>query len=1065
MTPPPTVRPPRPVRVLVALLAGSAAATAPAPAAAHGVRFDRDVRPVLSDKCFPCHGPDAATRQADLRLDTREGLTASAVVPGDPQASELLRRIVSVDPDVRMPPPDSGLSLSEDERARLRAWIAEGAEVTSHWSFAPLPAETPLPDVRDAGWPRQPLDHFVRARLEAEGLAPSPAAAPWKLLRRLRLDLTGLPPTAAEVAAFEAAAADNLDAATEAAVDRLLALPAFGEHFAVAWLDAARYADSYGIQSDQLNPQWPYRDWVVRALNANLPYDQFLTWQLAGDLLDDPTSDQILATAFNRLHRLTNEGGSIPEEWLVENAADRLHTFGTAMLGLTLECARCHDHKYDPIPQRDYYALLGFFNSIDENGLYDSTEKVPSPTLLLPTLEQQHALQAATEEAARAEAAWRAAVAGGTSRFDAWQATASAIDPQIDLVAYASFDADDSAATGVAAFSDAGGVDPDHPAPPLETVPGARGRAVLFDGDRRLAVVPKDQLLIDRRQRFAIDMRLLFPAVSPLPQVVAQQTSGTDVGPNGFDLLLRDGRLEARLYRVWPGNAIGVRSTAPLRPGVWQRITLTYDGSSRAQGFRLYLDGQPAPVEIVRDRIVKRAALTSYGDGSFSLGGRFRDRGFRDGLIDELRLYRRDLAPLEVALLGSAAPSLPPDVDPEQLRAYYFSAVDPPSRQRAEELTAARQEAIDAEEPIHEVSVMRELPQPRPTHVLARGAYDAPRSAANRVERDVFSQILPPFPAAAPRNRLGLATWLTAGDHPLTARVAVNRIWTHFFGAPLAATPENLGSQGARPEHPALLDWLARDFADHGWDMKRLCRQIACSATYRQDSQRRTDLAETDPQNRLLARGPSRRLKAEQIRDLALAASGLLVDELGGPPVAPYQAGGDLWRAANAMSPAYRQSTGAGLHRRSLYSVWKRTAPLPNMLAFDAPTREVCTVSRSHTATPLQALVLLNDQQFVEAARGLALRVAAEGASAGDRLAAAFLLVAGRRPEAREQQLLEALYAEQRGLFAAGGGQDAARLAAVGEAARSGDAASAETAALTVACQAILNLDAAIVER
>jgi hypothetical protein len=1029
---------------------------------AAGPDFDRDIRPILSDKCFHCHGPDSGTREADLRLDTHEGATDFAIVPGKPEESELVARITSDDESMRMPPVESKLSLSEPEKELLRDWIAAGAEYTEHWSFCPLPASVPLPAVQFSDWPRQDFDRFVMARLEAEGLRPTPRAEPLRLLRRMTLDMTGLPPTAEEIEAFKQAAAKDLDVALAAAADRLLASPAFGEQMAVAWLDAARYADSYGYQSDLLNTQWPYRDWVVRAFNDNLPYDQFLTWQLAGDLLPNATRDQVLATAFNRMHRMTNEGGSIAEEWLAENAADRVHTMAAAMLGLTLECSRCHDHKYDPISQRDYYALSAFFNSIDENGMYDRTPIVPSPSLLLPTDQQSARLEKAKSELEQAEAELQKVRETGETRFQEWLAARKFPEQPSDLVAHYAFDGDLAQIANQAPGGKASGTGKG-----LTSVPGAAGQAAKFDGDQG-AVFP-ELLHIDRWDPFTVDLWLRDVARNPLPTVIAQRCFGTDVGFNGFDLLLENGKLVFRIYRVWPGNGIGVRTLEPITQGEWQHVTVTYDGSSRTRGLKVYVNGKPLATETLRDKLHKSAFTAAFGDGHFTLGQRLRDRGFKDGEIDELRVYGRALTDYEVDQLHNVQPanatSELTEEKLEQLREAYFSAVDKEARAAGELLRKARQQFVAIEDEMNEVAVMAELPQPRPTYILARGAYDAPKTEDNRVSRDVFEDMLPPFPEGAPRNRLGLAQWLTAADHPLTARVAVNRLWSNFFGRGLVTTPENFGRQGTAPTHPELLDWLARDFVAGGWDVKRLCRNIVLSATYQQDSRASSELRERDPENLLLARGPSRRLSAEQIRDLALAVSGLLNAEQGGPPVSPYQPGGDLWRESNSMSPAYQQSTGKALHRRSLYSVWKRTAPLPNMMAFDAVTREVCTIARGRTSTPLQALVLLNDVQFVEAARGLAASASSQHHDLNEQITAAFIRATGRHPADTELNLLIDLYHEQRELFRNAEPQDPAKLLAIGEAKTESPLEPSDLAALTVTCQAILNLDATIYER
>ncbi len=1053
----------------LALVAAGATAETASAETRPPVSFDRDVRPILSDKCYKCHGPDAGTREADLRLDTREGILDHVVVPKKPAESELVSRVLSEDDDIRMPPADSKLVLNSEQKEVLRRWVAEGAPFAEHWAFVELPGSVPVPPVSDEVWPRETFDRFVLAKLEREGLRPTPPADALRLLRRMTLDLTGLPPSAEECREFEEhVAKKGLDTAAAEAADRLLASPAYGEHMAVAWLDAARYADSYGYQSDQLNTQWPYRDWVVRAFNDNLPYDQFISRQLAGDLLENATRDQILATAFSRLHRMTNEGGSIAEEWMVENAADRVATFGTAILGLTLECARCHDHKYDPITMRDHYSLMAFFNSIDENGMYDHAAKVPSPSLLLPTPEQEAQLETAREKVAAAEGALKKGIVDGLPRYEAWLTANS--PPRSGEgpgegsapIAHFTFDGDLSKIP-----NEAPGATGEGSAAGLRSVAGVRGNAVRFDGDHG-ATFP-DVLKIDRWDAFSLDFWLRDTTRNSKPVVVLQRTFGTDVGYNGFDIILQDGVLEARFYRVWPGNAIGVRALEPIARDEWQHMALTYDGSSTASELKLYLNGKEISVEILRDRMTKSASLVLHGSGALTLGERFRDRGFKGGEIDELRIYDRAITLLEVldshdgkALSAALAD---PQAHVARLEDYYYAAVDEDVRTLRQQLRDARRQFVEAEEAVHEVPVMEELPEPRPTFILARGAYDAPKMDANRVGRDTFEHMLIPFPDDAPRNRLGLAQWLTDPRHPLTARVFINRLWANFFGRGLVTTPENFGQQGAAPTHPELLDWLCRDFIDHGWDIKRLCRSIVLSATYGQDSRCSQELRARDPENTLLARGPSRRLSGEQIRDLALASSGLLERRPGGPPVSPYQPGGDLWRETNTMSPAYQQSVGKDLHRRSLYSVWKRTAPLPNMLAFDATSREVCTVARGRTNTPLQALVLLNDVQFVEASRVLAAAVSREHPQAADQIAAAFVRLTGRPPDAEEMQLLTDLYNEQRELFADQSQQDPQKFVDLGESKAEPPVDPIHSAALAVTCQAILNLDATIYER
>jgi hypothetical protein len=1012
--------------IIPALVVTSAAGAEP-------VSYAYQVRPILSDKCFACHGPDAAKRESGLRLDTAEGATAplkespgSAIVPSDPATSVAWQRILSDDPEQVMPPPKSHLTLSDGERTLIRRWIEEGAKYEPHWAFQPLPESVTVPQPADSEWPRETMDRFILARLEKEGLKPSPAADPLRWLRRVSLDLTGLPPTPEEIAGFQAAATADIYAAKASAVDRLLASPRFGEHFAVAWLDAARYADSYGYQSDQLTAFWPWRDWVVRSLNANLPIDQFITWQVAGDLLPGATREQKLATTFNRLHRLTNEGGSVAEEFLVENMADRVHTFGTVFLALTMECTRCHDHKYDPIEMRDYYSLGAFFNSIPERGFYTSQGIQPSPGLLLPDAGQEAAMAEAGRKIRAAEETLEKRRADCDADFEAWLATSPGATTEVDLVSHHAFD-------------EAGG-------------------AVKLDGDSGVPL--PGQLAYDRCDPFTIDMVIRDTVANPAPVILIHRSFGTDVGYNGLELLLAGGRLEARIVRDWPGNALGIRSAPVVAKDQWARITWTYDGSSKAEGLKLYLDGKLLEAEVTANSIHKSITSASHGDGVATIGQRFRDRGFMGGEVDELKIFKRPLGALEVVALSH--PGAWQAGDRAALKEAWLASTDPAFRAALHQLRDARAAFIAVEERVFEIPVMREGDHSAPSHVLARGAYDAPRSKENETTRDTFTRILIPFPEDAPRDRLGLAKWLTDPRHPLTSRVFVNRVWANFFGTGIVETTDNFGLQGSLPSHPELLDWLARDFISGGWDLKKLCRSIVLSATYGQDSRWRSHLAARDPSNRLLARVSPRRLSAEQIRDLALASSGLLQHRDGGPPVSPYQPGGDLWRESNSMSPAYHRSNGPDLYRRSLYSVWKRTAPLPNMLAFDSPTREVCTIRRPQTNTPLQALVLLNDTQFVEAARSLAARV--YPLPADQRLVVAFTAASSRVPTEREAELLGELHREQLEFFKADP-EGAEKLLALGDSAAARDLDPVEAAALTVACQAIFNLDAAVWNR
>lgn len=1054
----------------VTVVAGIALAVLARAASAQQIDFNQDIRPILSDKCFFCHGPDEENREAGLRLDIRD--EAIDII----EAGELTDRIHQEDPELVMPPPETNLPLTTLEKQTLERWIEQGAPYAAHWAFSKLPLVVEEPDVGKTDWPRQTLDKFVLANQQERGLTPSDEAVPLRWLRRVTFDLTGLPPTVSEIKQFESAIQSQGEKAYERTVDGLLGSFAFGEHMSVAWLDAARYADSYGYQSDKLNTQWPYRDWVVEALNSNLPYDQFLTWQIAGDLLENPTREQIVATAFNRVHRLNNEGGAVFEEWRLESVADRVHTFGTAVLGLTMECCRCHDHKYDPIPASDYYALSAYFNSIDESGVYDRTEKVPCPSILLPTADQEAELEEAKRSVSQAEHAYEKAIAEARGRYSEWAPQPSTSFSVPDLQLALAFDQDfhdsiketyhpsqsDRAWTAMPGLEDVEGsaiprLDGSLADDSREAESPPSRRALSLDGERGVTTHGVEPF--DRWGPMSVVVSLRETTRSPLRSIITHHTRGTDCGYNGWDLSIENGHLESRMARVWPGNAISVRTTDPIPVDRWHQITATYDGSSLANGMKLYLNGEELPTEMVRDQLKKSCNVKVDHGGEFVIGQRFRARGLAGGLIDDVRVFDRCITPLEIKTLAvgpQAASDGKPGFD------YFVSAIDETCRAAMADLTEARKAFVMAEEAMNELPIMQEMATPRSAHVLARGEYDAPKNSDTLVQRSTLSGLPLGLPDGASNDRLGLARWVVDPQHPLTARVAVNRFWGNFFNAPLVGTPENFGSQGDLPTHPSLLDWLSRDFVDHGWDVKRLCRMIVLSATYRQDSAASAGQMESDPTNQWLARGPAHRLAAEQIRDLALAASGLINPEIGGPPVSPYQPGKDLWTESNGMSPPYQQSVGKSLYRRSLYSVWKRTSPLPNMMAFDTTTREACTVKRSRTNTPLQALVLLNDVQFIEAARVLAEQLVESAGS--NRVELAFLKLTGRTPDKLELESLNQLFLDELSFYKQH--PDAAsKLLALGESQLSQNVEEAETAALTNVCQAILNLDATIWKR
>lgn len=991
----------------------------PAVAIAAAPDFQSQILPLLSDRCFTCHGPDAAANESGLRLDLRAEAIAEApsgdgatLVPGQATKSLLWQRITTADADLVMPPPGGNRQpLSKSEIDLLKRWIDAGAEYQQHWSLEPIPDSVVVPNQPNDRWSRSEIDRFVLAMAEPQGLTPAAEAERWRWLRRVTLDLSGQVPTVSEVQAF---LDDRQGDAYERVVDRLLASPTFGQTMAVDWLDVARYADSYGYQSDQLCQVWPYRDWVIKALNDNLPYDQFVVQQIAGDLLPSGTREQKLATTFNRLHRQTNEGGSIDEEWRIEYAADRVHTMGTAFLGLTLECARCHDHKFDPISTREYYQLMAYFNSIDESGTYNDAVHIPTPTLMLPTPEQEQRWQALlaaepglTEQSNRIQS-------DAQPTFDAWLSQRRSPKP---LTPKLHFDFDERVEQSYRNVI--GGTVMAQTRAANPAVAGVQGQALQFSGDDPL-VVPAFPL--SPSQPFTIAMWLRGP--EKLDQaMVFHQSSGTDTGFSGAELTMRSGQLRLALVRFWPGNAVAIESNILLPRNEWIHVVASYDGSGSASGMSLAINGV-SDSEVLRDRLTKSPASQQ----NITFGERFRTPGCQGVELDELVIFDESLTELERLWLyqPQERERLWQEATRDQLWEYYLAREVPALRLAWLERQKWVRQKFALQDSIQEVMVMEELAQERETYILPRGEYDSPKTPEARVQRDI-PKVLQPKGLSRPQNRLELAQWLINPHHPLTARVAVNRIWQHFWGAGLVETTNDFGLQGVRPSHPALLDWLARDFIENGWDVKRLCRQIVLSATYRQSSQ--VDLAgrQADPQNRWLMRGPSQRLSAESIRDLALQVSGLLDARLDGPPVSPYQPDG-LWTESNSMSPGYQPSQGTDRFRRSLYSVWKRTAPLPNMLALDAANRETCTARRSLTNTPVQALVLLNDPQFIEAARIWAAKLLAETSAntpattvdgqpatttVEQRLTQMFVAVSSRPPRADELQILQRLLQEQ----------------------------------------------------
>ena len=1036
------------------------------------VQFNRDIRPILSDNCFACHGPDAKHREAELRLDVRDSAVASrepnaAIAPGNAAASGLIERITATDPDLKMPPEESGRKLTPTQIDLLKRWIDQGAKYEQHWSLiAPRRPETPA--TKDRSWPRNDIDRFVLARLEAEGLRPSPEAAKETWLRRVTLDLTGLPPSIKELDQF---LADASPAAYERVVDRLLVSERFGERMAMQWLDLARYADTNGYNNDEERTQWLWRDWIIDAFNHNMPYDRFVVEQLAGDLLPNPTPSQRIATAFNRNHVFTTEGGVIEEEYRVEYVADRVHTTATVFLGLSMQCARCHDHKFDPLSQRDYYRFFAFFNNINERTVGYNAARVSEPTVRAPSRKQEaeiERLDALLADLNRRRSEREAAAAQEQARWEA-----------ATLKSLSSGETKPSLGTGLLLhlpLDESGGDTVTNAADPTKTgkvvgpVKWSTGKlagALELDGQGHLDL--GEAGAFEHNDTFSLAAWVYLTSHDPSTVLSKMDEASAH---RGYDLIIEQGRPAMHLVHRWDADGLKVIAKEAISLNAWHHVVMTYDGSHKAAGIKLFVDGKEAELEATNDKLSGLASIKT--DKPFHVGRRSASAPFH-GMLDDIRLYGVKLSVDDVVRLaagqevaGLADILKTPAAERtaaqnDQLRRYYLESVDKPWRELTKEMASVSKQKADIEAAFPVTMVMQEMPQPRQAFILKRGQYDQPGEAVSAG----VPESLPRLPEGAPANRLGLAQWLVSPAHPLTARVAVNRWWEMFFGTGLVETAEDFGSQGAWPTHPELLDHLAIRFSQgsddsKAWDVKGLLKQIVLSATYRQSSHVTKELLERDPKNRLLSRGPRFRLPAEMLRDNALSISGLLSDRVGGPSGKPYQPDG-LWQDVSVERRAvYQPSQGEDLYRRSMYTFWKRTCPPPGMTTFDAPDRETCTIRRARTNTPLQALVLMNDPTYLEAARKMAERVLKEGGQTLEsRMHFAFRLALCRVARVEEQKLLGGMLTQSQQRFAAK--PDAAqKLLQVGASPRDQRLNTAELAAWTTVCNLILSLDEAI---
>lgn len=1157
------------------------------------LRYGRDIRPLLSDRCFKCHGQDEKARAEGLRLDVRDGALAarkagSPIVPGKPDESLLIKRILTDDPDDIMPPPSAGKKpLTADEKALLRRWIAEGAEYEPHWAFVP-PTRGETPKVKMPGWVKNEIDAYVMSALEGVGLTPSEPADSETLVRRVYLDLTGLPPTPEEVKAF---VTDGSSDALEKLVDRLFTQEPYrtrtAERLTMPWLDQARYADTNGIHMDAGRQMWLWRDWVINAFRDNMPYDRFIVEQLAGDLIPDATVQQKIASGFNRNHVATDEGGAIPEEYLVEYAAERTATTSSVLLGVTMSCVRCHDHKFDPFTQNDYYSMFSFFNSIEEPGLYSQLpdpQRAFEPFIVVPTAEQiakrEELAKALSdlktrletpspEEDAQRQKFFADLSAENAARWaDATLVSASALGggtltsqpDQSVLATGENPDKDEftlvykTNATGLNAISLEALLDP-------SMFQGRVGRA--FNGNAVLSKLSaKVTSLADPSQSRDIlfnwawadheqpngDFRIVA-TFHPSP-AAGWAVQGYDMKEDRLALFRAsepfgyEGGSEIRVTLSFDSQydkhtlgrvraSFGGLSDADLLPttlGSWHRVGPFMQGTTEEAytkhygpedfnsldlthdfggGLKWAFPG-PLPDGVVSNSLFGGAAVTYLGRYVYAPSARKvtvslgSDDGFQlfvnGAMVAENRTDRGaapdqdkatvDLKPGENLVVmkvvntggpggfyfrmledGQALPkdlvaALAPPAARSEARAHAMNTAwkmqySTRYRDLTKGVAANEQETAMLDAAAPKTMVMKDLPNVRDTFVLKRGEYDKPDKS--RPVGRAIPAALGKLPDGAPANRLGLAQWIVSAENPLTTRVVVNHYWEMLFGRGIVRTSEDFGYQGEWPSHPELLNTLAVDFRESGWDLRRLLTKMITSNTYRQSSKVREDAKAKDPDNKLLAYFPRLRLTAEQIRDQALYLSGLLVEKAGGPSVKPYQPEG-LWQEVAMLQSntrIYERGKGPDLWRRSMYTYWKRAAPPPTMLTFDAPTRESCTVRRIATSTPLQALALWNDEQFVEAARVLAARTLKDPGSDRDRLTTLLIRCTGHAPSDKDLAALTDALAAFRDRFKASP-DDATKVISIGEAPKPTDLDPSELAAWTMICNAALNLDACI---
>ena len=1061
---------------LIAILLLCVSATA-APKTDPGatVDFQRDVRPILSDNCFLCHGPDKGARMAELRLDTREGAFAtrdngSPIVPGDSAASLLYKRITHDNEVLRMPPAHSKKALTDEQIGILKRWIDEGASWDQHWAFQPLERPDP-PEVNNKKWARNPLDRFVLARLEREGLAPAPEAGKATLARRAALDLTGLPP---DPGLLENFLSDTSENAYEKLVDKLLESRHWGEHRARYWLDAARYGDTHGIHVDNYREMWPYRDWVINAFNANKPFDEFTVEQIAGDLLPNPTLDQRIATGFHRCNVTTNEAGIILEEYEAIYAKDRADTTGTVFLGLTIGCATCHDHKFDPISQREFYSMTAFFRNTTQYTM-DGNDSDTAPIVVVPREVDRAHWDELEQESKGLDSRLLETSSAAAGDFDEWLAGGGCRSLKGPLGA--------EGQTLALSLGEEARAIVDGNEVPVDLSGGAKlakgpgeGKPALWFEEGTWAELPN--VALNEEDPFSLTVLLYMPDEEDRYAVLGQ----TDVDDNGRGWAVSISAGIARLpgFHLF-GDKVGKSANKleiytghmqQLEHGTWNHVAMTYDGSGERAGLGLFVNGEVLPTQ--GSGFFEKLVGTIVTDQPLLLGKQVSksrdekvDRFFPGGAIADFRIFDRAINVEEArivskwSLIEGAREKQPGELtagERSALELYYRNLENAGYRELLAKKTEIALEQREIRRRGGVTHVMQEIPGKLPeAHVLYRGMYDQPRDLVAAGTPSALHAM----PASLPRNRLGLANWLVGDENPLTSRVIVNRYWQEVFGSGLVTTSDDFGSQGAPPTHPELLNWLAVEFREGGWDIKDFFRMLVSSAAYRQSSQTTDEKVAKDPENQLLSRGPRFRMDGEMVRDFALAASGLLVRKIGGPSVKPYQPEG-VWETVampGSNTKSYQQDEGDKLYRRSLYTFWKRAAPPPSMDIFNAPTREHTTVRRERTNTPLQALVTMNDTQFVEASRYLAQRAMREaGDDFGRRLDFMTARLLARNFEAGERAVARrtfdgfiSFYDENE--------SDAKKLLSTGDSQPDEALPMAESAAFTMLASQILNLD------